>query len=225
MLRQVLENLLIGHAGLPDPLPADPMPMLSAWLDEARTAARQPNPNAMTLASSTRDGKPSARIVLCRGIDVADASLTFFTNYESRKAGELDSNPRVAVIFHWDHADRQARVEGRAERTTPAESDTYFQSRPLLSRLGSWASDQSRPMERRLTLIERVLEAAERFDIGPADLLDARGSQHVPRPAHWGGYRVRIDAVELWQGHAGRLHDRARWDRAGVGWRSTRLFP
>lgn len=225
MLRQAIEKLLAGTTGLPDPLPVDPMPTLAAWLDEARAAARQPNPNAMVVASATRDARPSARVVLCRSIEPGSASLTFFTNYDSRKSGEIDANHRVALLFHWDHFDRQARIEGRAERTSSAESDAYFLSRPLLSRLGSWASDQSRPLERRITLLERVVQAAERFEIGPAELLDPRGSPHVTRPPNWGGYRVHAESVELWQGHAGRLHDRARWDRAGDTWRSTRLFP
>lgn len=226
MLRGVLEKLLSSSApALPDPLPEDAMPLLQQWLDEAKAAARQPNPNAMVLATCSRDGQPSARVVLCRGIEVDSASITFFTNYQSRKAGELDEMARAALVFHWDHADRQARIEGRVERTSSEESDAYFRSRPLLSRLGSWASDQSRPMPRRLTLLERVVQAAERFDIGPAELLDPAGSPQVTRPPHWGGYRLRAESVELWQGHAGRLHDRARWDREGGGWRATRLFP
>lgn len=225
MLTQAIERLFACTAGLPDPLPHDPVPTLASWLDEARRLAHQPNPNAMALATSTSDGRPSARIVLCRAIEPATASLTFFTNYQSRKGGELDANPRAAAVFHWDHQDRQARVEGRIERVSAAESDAYFQARPLVKRLAAWASDQSRPMTGRLDLLKRVAEVAERFAINAADLLDPSASADVPRPPHWGGYRLLFDSVELWQGHAGRLHDRCRWERSGRNWSHQRLFP
>lgn len=225
MLRRAIDQLLSSFGGLPDPLPADPMPLFVSWFDEAVRTARQPNPNAMALSTCTPDARPSARIVLCRGIDPAAASLLFFTNYRSRKAGELDANPRAAVVFHWDPQDRQARAEGRIERATAAESDAYFRSRSLLARLGAWASEQSRPMPSRSELFSRLTEVAERFAINPADLLDPAASAAIPRPDHWGGYRLTIESLELWQGHTGRLHDRARWERQAGGWSSTRLFP
>jgi pyridoxamine 5'-phosphate oxidase len=225
MLDRVLERMLSIAGGLSEPLPGEPMALLRAWFDEAVLAARQPNPTAMSLATSTRDGRPSARIVLCRGIDPASASLTFFTNYASRKGDDLAANPRAAAVFHWDPQNRQARVEGVARRLPDAESDAYFRSRPLLKRLGAWASDQSRPLPSRAALLARLAEAMERFEVSAADLLDTRSAIDVPRPPHWGGYRLDLDAVELWCGGDGRLHDRARWDREGPAWHVTRLFP
>lgn len=225
MIQRALEKILASASGLPDPLPADPLSHLSAWLDDAVRAAKQPNPNSMALATATATGTPSVRIVLCKQVEPATASLIFFTNYTSRKAAELEANPRAAGVFHWDHQDRQARVEGRIERVSPAESDAYFRTRHVLSRLGAWASEQSKPMARRTDLIARVLETAERFAISPADLIGPPDAAPIPRPPQWGGYRLRIDAVELWQGHPGRLHDRARWERAAEGWTATRLFP
>lgn len=225
MLERVLERMLSMAGGLPEPLPRDPMPLFAQWLDEALQAARQPNPNSMTLASSTREGRPSARIVLCRRIDPAAGALTFYTNYASRKGGELSENPRAAAVFHWDPQDRQARAEGVVERLTPGESDAYFRARPLLKRLGAWASDQSRPMPSRSTLLRRLAEVMERFEVTPADLLDSRSAIDIPRPDHWGGCRLVLDSVELWCGVEGRLHDRARWERDATGWRATRLFP
>lgn len=225
MLTRAIEKLFASTSGLPGPLPADPVPLLASWLAEARRAANQPNPNAMALATATRDASPSVRIVLCKEVEAERGSLTFFTNYESRKSSEVEANPRAAAVFHWDHQDRQARVEGRVERVSAAESDAYFRARPLVKKLAAWASDQSRPMSGRLDLLKRVGEVAERFAISAADLLDPSASVQVPRPPHWGGYRLFFDSIELWQGHAGRLHDRCRWERKDSRWTHARLFP
>lgn len=217
------------RAGLPATLPAEPMTLLSAWHDEAVRAGKAPNPNSMILATATPGGAPSARVVLCKSIDAASASLVFYTSYSSRKAVELEANPRAAAVFHWDHAGRQARVEGTVTRVSAAESDAYFRSRPLLSRLGAWASDQDRPLDRRLDLLERLRAVMQRFGVGLHHFAIPSLAPEIPRPERWGGYRVAIDAVELWLGGDGRLHDRAIWTRCDdaptVRWRVTRIQP
>lgn len=198
---------------LPDPLPSEPFALLAAWFDEAQTAKNVPNPNAMTLATVDPDGHPSARVVLCKGIDAAGGTLTFFTNYQSRKGLALTAHPRAAVVFHWDHADRQARVEGAVERVSDAESDAYFSTRAWESRVGAWASAQSQPIESREALLEKVMNAILNLgiDLGAA----MRGDPvRIPRPSHWGGYRILADRVELWVGGTGRVHDRAGWTRS-----------
>jgi len=220
---------------LPEPLPADPVQVMADWLAQARIDAAQPNPNAMVLATVDARGRPSARVVLCKGIDVAAGEILFYTNYESRKGGELAANPHAAIVFHWDQRHRQVRAEGSVERLSDAENDRYFQSRPWQSRLGAWASAQSRPVESRAALVAAVTEAARRFDIpyaGPGSEEPAAISVEVPRPAHWGGYRLRIEAIELWVEGDHRIHDRARWTRgptAGTvpraAWTVTRLQP
>lgn len=225
-------NQLDGLAALPDPLPEDPLPTLAAWLDEARLAALAPNPDAMALATATPDGRPSVRIVLCKAIDPARGFAVFYTNYTSRKAAEVEANPRAAGVFHWDHLRRQARVEGRVERSPPQESDDYFATRPLLSQIGAWASEQSRPLDARFRLLDNLGSVAARLGVGAGPNPVVR----VPRPPNWGGYRILIDTVELWVGGDHRLHDRARWmwagGEAGAGansararWTVTRLQP
>lgn len=222
---------------LPDPLPPDPFPLLCAWLEEARAAKWAPNPDAMVLATCTTGGRPSARVVLCKAIDPRAGTLTFYTNYRSPKAADLEANPRAAAVFHWDHAARQARVEGTVSHLSEAESDAYFATRPVLSKLGAWASDQSQPVSVRWKIAGRVADFAAKFGL-TADLKTGPGA-HIPRPAHWGGYRIRAARVELWIGGEGRLHDRAAWTRtvpspstpgAGgpkgcAGWISVRLQP
>jgi pyridoxamine 5'-phosphate oxidase len=188
-----------------------PLQQLAAWLDEAR-AAGVAQPDAMTLATASANGSPSARIVLLRGLD--DRGLVFYTNSESRKGKELLENPRAALVLHWEPLGRQVRVEGSVERVDDEESDTYFASRPLPSRLGAWASDQSRPIESREELMRRYAETAERFGDGP-----------IPRPPHWYGFRVVPDAIEFWEHGAHRLHDRTRYTRAGSSWIAERLAP
>lgn len=214
-----------SRLGLPDPLPPNPMPLFSQWFDEAVKRKAEPNPNAMILATASRDGRPSARVVLCKSVDVAASSVMFFTNYDSRKGHELIENPRVATVFHWDHAERQARLEGRVEVATAAESDDYFRTRALLSRLGAWASSQSQPMASRGELVTRLRETMKRFGVGIHHLAMPSMAPEIPRPERWGGFRLTIESLELWQGGSGRLHDRARWTRDGAGWSATRLFP
>ena len=218
---------------LPDPLPESPLPMLVAWYQEAKRAAGAPNPDAMALATATADGRPSARIVHCKGIDADLGFALFYTNYGSRKAAEIEANPRAAGLFHWDHLGRQARIEGRVERSPAAESDAYFATRPLLSQLGAWASEQSRPLDARFKLLDRIGSVAARLGVGTSPDPAVR----VPRPPHWGGYRIWIDTVELWVGGDARLHDRAVWTRTagdlqpapgvpgGSLWTSTRRQP
>lgn len=211
---------------LPDQLPVDPMPLCRRWFDEACSKKVQPNPNAFTLA--TLDPPPrsriAARIVLCKEMDPG-GSIVFYTNYTGRKAIALDANPHAAALFHWDTLDRQIRIEGPVTKTTPAESDAYFATRPRESQIGAWASQQSRPIESREAMRGRVADAMARF---------GAGSPSIPRPPHWGGYRIWAERIELWVAGDARIHDRAAWSRtltaAGTGfasgpWTATRLQP
>ncbi len=218
---------------LADPLPENPVKLAADWLEDAVRASSQPNPNAMVLATVDTHGQPSARVVLCKQIDAASGSIFFYTNYESRKGRELADNPRAAIVFHWDHRHRQVRAEGRVERLSDAQNDRYFGSRPWQSRLGAWASRQSEPVESRQALVDAVGAAARRFRIaygGPGTPEPASIGVDLPRPAHWGGYLLRIEAIELWVEGDFRIHDRARWTRGddtgpGAGWSATRLQP
>ena len=220
---------------LPEPLPENPLVVAAAWLDQARLDAAQPNPNAMVLATVDAAGQPSARVVLCKDIVAAEGTIVFYTNYLSRKGRELELNPRAAIVFHWDHSHRQVRAEGVVERLGDAESDAYFRTRPWQSRLGAWASAQSRPVDSRASLVAAVTAAAQRFGIpygGPGTAEPATITSEVPRPPHWGGYRLRVAAIELWVEGEYRIHDRARWTRplaagaSGAGaWTVTRLQP
>jgi pyridoxamine 5'-phosphate oxidase len=183
----------------------DPFVQFRIWFDEA-VAAGERQPEAMTVASVDAAGQPSARMVLLRGLD--DRGLTFFTNYASPKASELDANPRAAIVFHWLVLQRQVRVTGAVERISAAESDEYWATRPRGSQLSAWASQQSAPVADRATLEAAVAEYEARFAAGP----DEDGA--VPRPPDWGGYRVLPDMLELWQHRDDRLHDRLRYTRA-----------
>jgi pyridoxamine 5'-phosphate oxidase len=190
----------------------DPLAVLEGWLDEAREAGLH-EPEAAALATATLDGSPSVRIVLVRGID--ELGLRFYTNYESRKAAELGLNPVGALVFHWQPPlERQVRAEGRVERLAEEDSLAYFRGRPRASRLGAWASPQSRPLADREQLDRAYREAEERFR-----------DEDIPLPPHWGGYRLAPHAMELWQGRRNRLHDRARFDRADLLWSRVRLAP
>ena len=215
---------------LPEPLPASPFPLLASWLADARANAQTPNPNAMTLATVGPDGRPSARIVLCKDLDPDTGAVTFYTNLESRKGQEIAGNPSVALVFHWDHTDQQARVEGDVVAVADAEADAYFASRRWESRIGAWASRQSQPLGTRQELFEAATERILDLDIDIAAAV--RGDPiDIPRPPHWSGFRVLARRVELWHGSTGRLHDRAVWERADPGrpsggpWTVTRLQP
>jgi pyridoxamine 5'-phosphate oxidase len=226
---------------LPDPLPPNPLELASQWLEQARQDAAQPNPNAMVLATVDARGYPSARVVLCKKIAPEPGCIEFYTNYRSRKGRELSANPRAAVVFHWDHRHRQVRAEGRVETLSEAENDAYFSTRAWQSRLGAWASEQSRPVESRQALAQAVAAAARRFGIpyeGPGSPEPSEVLVDVPRPANWGGFRLHAEAVELWVEGEFRIHDRARWTRdlsepggqsgAAAGatqWSVTRLQP
>jgi pyridoxamine 5'-phosphate oxidase len=215
---------------LPEPLPADPMPLFQEWFSEAVARRAQPNPDSMIVATTASSGEPSARVVLCKRIDVAAGYVVFFTNYQSRKGRELAARPRAAAVFHWDALHRQVRVEGPVARSPDSESDRYFASRALDSRVAAWASEQSEPLASRDMLLQRVREFEARFGVAPGAT-----SGTVPRPPHWGGHRLWVDTIELWTEGAHRVHDRAVWKRslhradessfAGDAWRSTRLNP
>ena len=188
-----------------------PLAQFTAWFDEAVTAGVT-EPNAMTLATVGPEGRPSTRIVLMKGFDAH--GVVFYTNYRSRKARELEAHPFVALQFHWVELERVVRIEGRAERTTPAESDAYFASRPVGSRIGAWASPQSEVIANREVLVSN------------ADAASARYGENPPRPEHWGGYRVLPEVWEFWQGRTSRLHDRLRYRLApNSDWVRERLAP
>lgn len=224
---------------LPASLPDDPFPIVREWFDEARAKKVQPNPNAITLATVDADGRPSARIVLCKDLDAATGSLVFYTNYESRKSRALAANPHAAVIMHWDALDRQVRIEGPVVRATAEESDAYFNSRPWQSRIGAWSSRQSEPIDSRTALLRQVLRTCDQLGLSPLELLTNGNSVKIPRPPHWGGWRLWAERVELWLGATGRVHDRAAWTRTvpaagelrvGVApacgaWSATRVQP
>ena len=200
------------RAGLSESdLAADPIDQFRLWLEQAMAVDPQEF-TAMTLATADREGRPSARVVLLKGVD--ERGFVFYTNYESRKSRELEENPRAALVFYWAVLDRQVRVEGTIERTSREESEAYFRSRPLGSQVGAWASPQSRPIAAREKLEEEVRE------------MEARFGGEVPLPDHWGGFRVRPEVLEFWQGRRSRLHDRLCYIRRPEGgWRIERLAP
>lgn len=191
----------------------DPLRQFDRWLSEA-IRAELPEPTAMTLATVDADARPGARIVLLKGVD-ADG-LVFYTNYDSRKGRELAARPEAVLLFHWVELERQVRIEGSVSKVAPAESDAYFATRPLPSRIGAWASPQSSVIPDRAWLEREFAAAEQRL---------AATAPEVPRPAHWGGYRVAPASLEFWQGRSSRLHDRIRYRRDGVHWRIERLAP
>ncbi|MCS6842156.1 MAG: pyridoxamine 5'-phosphate oxidase [Roseiflexus sp.] len=189
----------------------DPLVQFQRWFDQAVESGLI-EPNAMTLATATPDGRPSARMVLLKGVD--NGGFVFFTNYESRKGVELTMNPWAALVFYWPELERQVRVEGRVERISPEESDAYFASRPNGSRIGAWASRQSSVIGSRAELEQRVAELERLY-----------ANREIPRPPFWGGFRVIPDAIEFWQGRPNRLHDRLRYRRDAGRWIIERLSP
>jgi len=188
-----------------------PLDQFRQWLDEA-IAAKVPEPNAMTLATVGVDGRPSTRVVLIKGFDAR--GLVWYTNYQSRKGRELAGNSHAALQFHWVELERVVRIEGRVEFGDAAEADAYYASRPLASRIGAWASEQSEVLDSRMDLVKRTAEMGLRHGLNP------------PRPAHWGGYRLVPDYWEFWQGRRSRLHDRICYRlQAGGHWVRQRLSP
>ena len=191
--------------------PTDPMTAARAWIDEALNLPT-PNPNTVYVASVDSDGKPSLRAVLLRAFDGEGA--VFFTNHQSRKGRELLAQRHAALLMHWDHLDRQLRIEGSVESTGDALNDQYFRERPRENQLGAWASEQSQPLADRASFDARYQSFEKRF-----------AGNDVPRPPHWGGFRIRPVTIEFWQGHPARLHDRIVYRRSDDRWMVNRLYP
>jgi pyridoxamine 5'-phosphate oxidase len=220
---------------LPESLPDTPWALLLAWQQQAFAAAAQPNPNAMVLATVDASGAPAARVVLCKDIVPTPGYLTFYTNYQSDKGTQLQAQPKAAAVMHWDHAHRQVRITGPVERLDAVSSDAYFASRHWHSRVGAWASAQSQVISDMATLRQRVNDAADRLRVPrPSQDNATRNDIEVPRPPHWGGYRLWAASVELWCEGDARIHERARWQRelrptvdgyAAGPWAATRLQP
>ncbi len=188
----------------------DPLTFFSTWFAEAR-ASEIDEVNAMVLATADAEGKAHARIVLLKGLDAN--GFVFFTNYSSAKGQEIEANPNAALVFFWKELERQVRIEGRIEKVSEAESDAYFQSRPAESRLGAWASEQSSPIPDRQVLDDNYNKYKQQF------------GENIPRPEHWGGYRLIPHSIEFWQGRSSRMHDRIRFSQNGAGWAKERLAP
>jgi len=200
-------------AGLKEPdLDPSPFKQFDKWFQQA-LAAGLPEPNAMTLATATPDGKPSARVVLLKGFD--ERGFVFFTNYESQKGRDLSANPQAALVFYWIELERQVRISGGVSRVSAEESETYFHSRPIGSQLSAWASQQSEVVSGREILEDRLEELTQEYQSKP-----------IPLPPFWGGYRVAPDTLEFWQGRPNRLHDRLRYTlQPGSQWLIERLSP
>ena len=189
----------------------DPIRQFQSWLNDA-IAAKLPLPEAMTLATASPDGKPSARMVLLKQVD--HDGFVFYTNYRSAKAAQLDANPYAALVFYWAQLDRQVRVEGSVTRTSPEESRDYFRTRPRESQIGAWASEQSETISGREVLEQRALELETQYC-----------DREIDCPEHWGGYRLNPERIEFWKSRIGRLHDRILYQRTNGGWSISRLAP
>ncbi|MFG0257596.1 MAG: pyridoxamine 5'-phosphate oxidase [Phycisphaerales bacterium JB043] len=225
-----LKDLFSIASPLPATLPDDPFGLFTEWFDAAQSRGATKNPNAMTLATTDEHANADARIVLCKSVEPEPGCVVFHTNYHGVKGRQIDSNPEVALVFHWDDTEQQVRMRGPVTKIAPEESDEYFKTRHWTRRLGAWASHQSEPLESRMQLLKQVLEAGARFRVNPL----APDKADIPRPEHWGGYRVWVREVELWMGGPGRVHDRALWRRTLTRvddgyecstWSSTRLQP
>ncbi len=210
-LAQLRRNYALESLSEAGVLP-DPLEQFALWFKEALNS-QLTEPNAMTLATATRTGRPSARTVLLKGID--HQGFVFYTNYESRKGGELAENPQAALLFTWLELERQVRVEGTVEKVTREESLAYFQSRPKSSQIGAWASPQSRSIPDRGVLEKNVADLSQQH----------AAAETLPLPPFWGGFRLKPEVIEFWQGRESRLHDRIRYTRTENGWETDRLAP
>ena len=214
---------------LETPLPSDPLALLGDWIRDAETALARENPTAMTLATATPEGRPDARMVICRGFDLERGWIVFYTDQRSAKAQQLDARPHAAGVFYWNALERQIRIEGPVTRAPEAQADAYFAGRPAGSQLGAWISEQSRPLQDRALLDQRFAEKQAELGVDDLDTPAA-----IPRPEFWGGYRIWIERMEFWVGMRSRLHDRALYRRElerdgdgfnGASWSSSRLWP
>lgn len=223
---------------LPKALPADPMPWVRDWLEEAFAKKVQRNPHAMACVTVDSEHRPAARMVLCKEVVPDPGYVVFYTNYQSDKAQHIENNPSIALVLHWDALGRQVRIEGQALRSPAAESDAYFASRDWVSQIGAWGSDQSAVLESRAALVAQVRDRAMELGVSAVKNLRSIAASDrnvIPRPPHWGGYRVWARRVELWIEGRDRIHDRARWERTlepsdetafKTGeWAGTRLQP
>lgn len=196
-----------------DPAPSDPIALFHTWFAIARERAGVPNSHAMAVATVDERGQPSARKVLLKGFD--ERGAVFYTNYNSRKAREAEHTGRVGLLFHWDRLGLQVRIDGRISRVSAEESDAYFATRPRESQAGAHASSQSEPCDHFMTLAKRVMKVLEKYE-----------GQEIPRPEHWGGYRVTLDTMEFWSEQEARIHHRHRYERQDDGsWQISRLYP
>jgi pyridoxamine 5'-phosphate oxidase len=194
----------------PEHLPDDPLRAFEFWFEEARQVCQEPN--AMTLATADAQGRPSARMVLLKGVD--SGGFIFFTNYLSRKGRQIDENPHAALVFYWEVLERQVRIEGTLSRLSPSENDAYFNSRPYGSQLGAWASMQSHEIADRAEMEQKLKVLEETYPEGS-----------VPRPPHWGGFHLMPLYIEFWQGRSNRLHDRLLFEKTDEHWKRSRLAP
>ena len=223
---------------LPTELPSNPMHWAKAWLDQAVAEKVQRNPNSMTAVTVSETGQPRGRVVLCKTFVADPGYVVFYTNYNSDKVSDLESNSGIGLVFHWDVYGRQVRIEGEAARSPEEESDAYFATRDWGSQLGAWGSDQSAPLESRAALIKQVSRRAVKLGVDAAKNLKSIAVEDrpvIPRPPHWGGIRVWARRVEIWLEGSDRIHDRARWDRTlqrsgedtftPGDWTGTRLQP